>query len=142
MPATSITEAEATVRRFYEALTTGETSLLDQALAPAWQAIPALRAGGGPEGWKASIVHLRGVFTGLTVTIEDVSVSGGGETVAVRSVNRGIHTGELLGVPGTGREIEFRASDFHRLAGGRIVKTWHLEDYFSIATQLGLTFSR
>lgn len=44
--------------------------------------------------------------------------------------------------PGTGRQVEFRASDFHRLGNGRITRTWHLEDYFGIATQLGLTFSR
>jgi predicted ester cyclase len=79
------------------------------------------------------------VFTDLTTTIEDVVVSG--DLVAVRSVSRGVHTGELLGVPGTGRRIEFRASDFHRLENGRIARTWHLEDYFGIATQLGLKFS-
>jgi predicted ester cyclase len=79
------------------------------------------------------------VFTDLTVSIEDVVVSG--DLVAVRSVSRGTHTGELLGVPGTGRQVEIRAADFHRLAGGRIVRTWHLEDYFGVATRLGLTFS-
>lgn len=139
MPATSAFEAEATVRRFYEALNTGETALVDQALIPAWEAVPALRSGPGAAGWKASIAHLRGVFTDLTVTIEDVVVSG--DRVAVRSVNRGVHTGELLGVAGTGREVEFRASDVHRLENGRIAQTWHLEDYFGIATQIGLTFT-
>lgn len=140
MPETITTsEAESTVRRFYEALTTGETDLVDQALAPEWEAVPALRTGTGAEGWKASIAHLRGVFTGLSVTIEDVVVSG--DRVAVRSVCRGIHTGTLLGVAGTGREVEFRASDVHRLENGRIVRTWHLEDYFGLATQLGLSFT-
>ncbi|MDF6045867.1 ester cyclase [Streptomyces sp. JH14] len=65
-----------------------------------------------------------------------------GDLVAVRSVGRGVHAGPLLGVEGTGREVEFRASDFHRLAGGRIVRTWHVEDYFGIATQIGLEFTR
>jgi predicted ester cyclase len=139
MPADSMPEVEATVRRFYEALNTGDTTLVDQALAPGWEAIPALRTGPGPEGWKASIAHLRSVFTDLTVTIEDVVVSG--DRAAVRSVNRAIHSGELLGVPGTGNQVEFRAADIHRLEGGRIVQTWHLEDYFGIATQIGLTFT-
>jgi steroid delta-isomerase-like uncharacterized protein len=141
MPVNSITEAEAAVRRFYEGLTTGDTSVLDEALAPEWEAIPAMRTP-GPDGWKASIGHLRSVFSDLKVTIEDVIVSGDGKRVAVRSVIRGVHAGELLGVPATGREIEFRASDVHRLEDGRIAATWHLEDYFGIATQLGLTFSR
>jgi predicted ester cyclase len=82
---------------------------------------------------------VRGVSTGPTVTIEDVVASG--DRAAVRTVNRGIHTGEQMGVPGTGNPTEFRAMDIHRLENGRIVQTWHLEDYFAIATQIGLTFA-
>ncbi|MGW4808210.1 ester cyclase [Kitasatospora sp. NPDC004272] len=142
MTAHRAAEAETVVRRFYQALATGETDLVDEALAPDWEAVPAMRTGGGPDGWKAGIAHLRGVFTDLAVTIEGVVVSGDGELVAVRSLARAVHTGELLGVPGTGRTVEFRASDVHRLVDGRIVTTWHLEDYFGLATQLGLTFTR
>jgi steroid delta-isomerase-like uncharacterized protein len=133
------TEAETIVRHMYDALSTGDTTLVDQALAPDWEAHPALRTASGPAGWKAAITHLRGAFTDLTVTIEDVVVAG--DRVAVRAVTRGVHTGELLGVPGTGHTVEFRSADFHRLAGGQIAATWHLEDYFGLARQLGLTFS-
>ena len=140
MPTSNITDIETIVRRFYIALSTGETALVDDALAPDWEAIPALSTGPGAEGWKASITHLRSVFSDLTVSIDDVVASG--DLVAVRSVCRGVHRGELLGVPGSGREIKFRASDFHQLLDGRIVQTWHLEDYFGLATQLGLKFSR
>ena len=136
---TETTAAETIVRRMYEPLATGDTTLVDQALAPDWEAVPPLQAGPGAAGWKATIEHLRSVFTDLTVSIEDIVVSG--DLVAVRSVSRGTHTGELLGVPGTGRPVEIRAADFHRLAGGRIAATWHLEDYFGLAAQLGLTFS-
>src|ERR1700684_4099793 len=115
------TDAETTVRRMYDALSTGDTTLVDQALAPDWAAQPALRTGGGPAGWEATIAHLRGVITNLTVIVEDLVVAG--DRVAVRTVTRGVHTGELLGVPGTGRPVEFRAADFHRLAGGRIAAT-------------------
>lgn len=64
---------------------------------------------------------------------------------AVRSVGRGIHTGQLLGVPATGNQVEFRATDIHRLENGRIAQTWHLEDYFgfgnvwTLAVRLGMT---
>ncbi|MFE9453482.1 ester cyclase [Streptomyces sp. NPDC006739] len=131
---------EIAARRFYEALSTGDGALVDEALATSWEAVPPLRTGGGPEGWKASIAHLRGVFSDLTVEIEHVVVNR--DMVAVRAVSHGKHTGELLGVEGTGREVEFRAADFHQMVGGRIVRTWHLEDYFSIATQIGLEFTR
>jgi steroid delta-isomerase-like uncharacterized protein len=137
---TQTTEAETLVRHMYEPLATGDTARVDQALAPDWEAVPPLQAGPGAAGWKATVAHLRSVFTELTITIEDVVVSG--DLVAVRSVSRGVHTGELLGVPGTGRRVEIRAADFHRIEDGRIVRTWHLEDYFGVATQLGLKVSR
>ncbi|MCA1220274.1 ester cyclase [Streptomyces sp. 8L] len=136
---TTHSTAEAAVRRFYEALGTGDLALVDEALAQDWEAIPAMRTGPGPDGWKAGITHLRGVFADLSVTIEDVVAAG--DRVAVRAVARGVHRGELLGVPGSGREVEFRAADFHRVVDGRIVQSWHLEDYFGLAGQLGLTFS-
>jgi predicted ester cyclase len=138
MTDSSTSNAAAVVRRFYDALGTGDLALVDAALAPSWSAIPALRTGAGPDGWKASIAHLRGVFEDLEVLVEDVVVQD--DRVAVRTLNRGVHRGELLGVAGTGRTIEFRASDVHRLREGLIVETWHLEDYFAIATQLGLSF--
>jgi predicted ester cyclase len=124
------TDNETAVRRFYEALATGNTGLVDCALAADWEAIPAMRTGPGPDGWKKSIDHLRGVFSGLTVTIEQVVESG--DMVAVRS----------LGIEGTGTEVDFHASDFHQMVDGRIVRTWHLEDYFGIARQLGLELTR
>lgn len=129
----------ATVTSFYDAVSTGDVALVDQALAPDWEAVPALRTGAGPEGWKASIAHLRGIFGDLSVSIEDMVVDG--DRVAVRTLNRGIHVGELLGVAGTGKPVQFAASDVHRIENGRIVQTWHLEDYFGIALQIGLTFT-
>ena len=131
---------ENAVRRFYQALTTGDLALVDEALAAGWETFPALRTGSGPEGWKGTIAHLRGAFGDLTTEIEDVVESG--DRIAVRAVTRAKHTGELLGVEGTGGEVEFRSADFHQVAGGRIVRTWHLEDYFGIARQIGLEFTR
>ncbi len=132
-------DAEATVRRFYEAVSSGNAGLADEVLAPDWEDIP-LNPGQGPgrEGYKQTIAYLRGVFPDLNITIEDIVVSG--DRVAVRSVARGTHSGEILGVPATGRQVEFRAFDFHRLEGGRIMQSWHLEDYFGLLNQLGVTF--
>lgn len=134
------TDNEIAVRRSYEALVTGDTALVDDALALDWEAVPPLRTGNGPEGWKATISHLHGALGDLTVEIENIVVNG--DMVAVMAVTRAKHTGHLLGVEGTGREVEFRAADFHRVLDGRIVRTWHLEDYFAIARQIGLEFTQ
>lgn len=140
MPVNSMTDAETAVRRYYQALETGDTKLVDQSLAPDWEAIPALHeVPGGAEGHKATIAHQHDALSGLSVTIEELIVSG--DRVAVRSVLRGTHTGVYIGVPGTGRQLELRMADFHRVADGRIAQTWHLRDVFGLAGQLGLKFS-
>lgn len=130
-------DAEATVRRFYEAMNTGDGSLLDEVLAPGWESTPPRPGQGpGPEGFKPVLAWLRAVFPDLTITQEDIVVSGDGDRVAVRSVTRGTHSGEMFGVPATGRQVEFPAFDFHHLQGGRIVRSWHLEDNAGLLSQL------
>ncbi|GAA5049635.1 steroid delta-isomerase-like uncharacterized protein [Thermocatellispora tengchongensis] len=136
----SDTAAETTVRRFYEAMSTGDTSRIGEVLTPDWEDIP-LPPGTdrGPAGYEQTVAYLRGVFPDLDVTIEDVVVSG--DRVAVRSVARGTHSGDILGVPATGREVEFRAFDFHRLEEGRIAQSWHLEDFYGLLGQFGATYT-
>ena len=60
------------------------------------------------------------------------------DLVAVRTTHRGTHSAEFLGVPATGRTVELRTQDMHRLAagGGRTVETWHLEDFAGLRQQL------
>jgi predicted ester cyclase len=55
----------------------------------------------------------------------------------VRSTIRATHEGELFGIPGTGMPIQFMAIDIHRLQGGQIVETWHIEDFLSVLFQIG-----
>lgn len=93
----------------------------------------------GSEGFKETIAFLRHVFPDITIIIEDVVVSG--DRAAVRTVARGTHKAEMMGIPATGRQVEFNASDIHRVEDGRIVQSWHLEDYVGLLSQLGATFS-
>ncbi|WP_410652232.1 ester cyclase [Amycolatopsis sp. cmx-4-54] len=138
MSDTTMSEAATVIRRFYDTLSTGDLTLVDAVLAPGWEAVPALSID-GPEGWKATVTYLRTALSDLELVIEDVVVDG--DRVAVSSTCRGVHTGELLGVAGTGRQVEFQAIDVHRLEHGRIVWSRHLEDHFGLAHQLGLTFT-
>lgn len=132
-------DPETTVRRLYEVMGTGEAALLDEILAEDWEHIPL------PPGWKpgregyktGGLVYLRTMFPDFSVTNEDVVVSADGTKVAVRSVSRGTHAGEVLGIPATGKEFAFRAIDIHELEDGKIARSWHLEDFFGLAMQLG-----
>jgi predicted ester cyclase len=132
-------EAEAVVRQFYQALSTGDGSLLDEILADDWEDIP-LPPGTGPgrENFKAQgLTWVRAVFPDFTVDNQDIIVSADGSKVVVRSVSGGTQKGELFGIPATGKRVEFRAVDIHELKDGVIVRTWHLEDFLGAAMALG-----
>jgi steroid delta-isomerase-like uncharacterized protein len=132
-------DSEATVRQFYTAMSTGDARLLDEILADDWEDIP-LPPGveRGRESFKSQgLGYIRAAFPDFTVTNEDVIVSADGSKVAVRSTSRGTHQGPLAGIPATGKKVEFRAFDIHRLEGGVIVETWHLEDFLDAVMQLG-----
>lgn len=128
-------DPEATVRRFYEAMASGDTSDAHEFLADGWEDIP-LPPGvpAGVEGFAATVAFLHAAFPDFDVTIEDALVSG--DRVATRVLARGTQLGEFLGVPPTGRVVEFRAFDFHRLSNGKIAQSWHLEDLLAVLGQL------
>ncbi len=49
---------------------------------------------------------------------------------------RGTHRGEVLGVPATGRVVEFHGMDLVQVAGGRITGIWHVEELWQLHRQL------
>ena len=125
---------KAVVRRFYEPFRTGDTSTYLDVLAPGWVNHPAdPGAAPGPAG-APPVGYYRHVLPDLDTTTEAMIAEG--DLVAVRTTHRGTHSAEFLGVPATGRRIELRTHDTHRLVAGRIVETWHLEDFAGLRDQL------
>jgi predicted ester cyclase len=45
--------------------------------------------------------------------------------------------GSLIGVPATGRRVEFLGLDMFRLSGGKIVEQWAGDDMRSLPRQIG-----
>jgi len=43
-----------------------------------------------------------------------------------------------MGLPAKGRSINIQAIDIHELMDGKIVRTWHSEDWMTGLHQLGL----
>lgn len=68
--------------------------------------------------------------------IEDVILSG--DRVVVRSTNRATHTGELMGMPPTGRRVEYGEIVIMRFESGRIKECWVQEDDLWMMQQLGM----
>ena len=61
-------------------------------------------------------------FSGLRAEVLDVFAEG--SMVAVRVRFTGVHTGECMGVPATGKKISFEALENFRVQEGKIVESW------------------
>jgi predicted ester cyclase len=60
------------------------------------------------------------------------------DRVVVRWRNTGVHSGEFLGVPPTGRPFDFAGIDIYRIENGRMAEHWHVVDQLTLLQQLGL----
>lgn len=125
------------VETLYRAFNTNQPHLIDEALAPDWDDIPlAPGQAAGRDGLKPLLSALVGAFTDARFTVQDIV--GHGDTVAVRMTFSGRHTGEWMGVAPSGRTFEINWHEFHHLSDGRIVRTWHLEDWAGWRAQVGI----
>lgn len=59
-----------------------------------------------------------------------------GDKVVVRSRATGTPNGPLFGVDGNGKSFDILTIDIHTLAGGKIVTTYHVEDWAGALQQL------
>ncbi|MGI3745522.1 MAG: ester cyclase [Janthinobacterium lividum] len=129
------TERQA-VETLYRAFSENNPDLVDSVLAADWDDIPlAPGQGPGPEGVKPIIRSLSDAFPDVRIVIHDMVQAPG--QIAVRAEITGTHLGELFGIAATGKQASFRLHEFHALENGRVVTTWHMEDWFGLFLQLG-----
>jgi steroid delta-isomerase-like uncharacterized protein len=88
-----------------------------------------------------TIVPILGAFIGAMEDIraEEQDVIASDDLVAVRLVVSATHTGNLLGIPATGRRFQWDAVDIYRVTDqGKISEQWAFEDMAAIISQLGV----
>lgn len=135
-PAFAATQLSETVKLFYQAFNTNQPELLDQVLAPEWEDIP-LGPGQatGRDAFKPMVGGFHQIFHDLKVTNEDIIESG--DKVVVRSTIEGTQAGDFAGFPSKGRPIKVMAIDIHQFKDGKVIRTWHIEDWLSGLFQMG-----
>jgi predicted ester cyclase len=60
-----------------------------------------------------------------------------GDLVVSHIVGRGVHAGELLGIPATNNEVETDGIAIHRVRDGKIVEYWSVTDVARVLQQVG-----
>lgn len=125
------------VRRFLEAFNAGDLEGVAGLCAPS----VVVHNSGAPDPLSlAGFTQLAGAFLaafpGGEHTIEDMI--GEGDRVVTRVVYHGTHTGDLMGMPPTGKRVAVPAMIIDQIANGKIVETWRLFDQMAMMQQLGV----
>jgi steroid delta-isomerase-like uncharacterized protein len=132
----SIENNKAIVRRFFEALDTGDFDVVAAVCAP--NVVVHNSGTADPhdlEGFKQLAGAFLAAFPGGRHTVE--AMVGEGDKVVTRVIYRGAHTGELMGLPPSGKQVAVLAMTIDQLVDGKIVETWRLFDQIGMMQQLG-----
>ncbi len=86
---------------------------------------------------------MTGLLTGFLGALPDLRAEEQGviasdDLVVMRLVVTATHKGDLLGIPATGRSIQWDAIDIYRVTDdGKIGEEWAADDMATFASQLG-----
>jgi predicted ester cyclase len=133
-----LAETEMLAARRYDTFwSTGDDVLAKTALDPNFidRTLPPGREQ-GLAGPLAASKFVRAAIPDLTCEISQMVVAG--DRVVTHLRFKGHFTGMWKQVKGQGQAIDFIATDIYRIANGRIVENWHLEDNLTLLQQLGL----
>lgn len=87
------------------------------------------------ESWKHLVATFRRSFDTMVHTVEDVIAEG--DRVVVRWSGHATHTGALMGIPATGKQVTTSGMSIYRIREGRIMESWHTWDALGLLQQLG-----
>ena len=121
----------------YQLFFAGDPSRVHDVLADDYEQVPPQTPDTEPGIDNFLQAFMEGMGTMFSdITGEATNVLVDGDYVFVRGEYTATHTGEAFGIPATGAKVHFDAFDLHHLQDGKIRKTWHLENFMSIYTQL------
>jgi steroid delta-isomerase-like uncharacterized protein len=130
-----MTSAEHQLADLYvEMINTHDPDLVDRFVAEDYVNHNAFVA----DGREANRQFWAVFFTGLpdvSVTMEDLVISG--DRVVGRFTYRGTHTGDLMGIPATGKPVEMRSIDIWRVQNGMFVEHWDELNLMQVFQQIG-----
>ena len=90
----------------------------------------------GRTAIESSYRALFAVFPDWQITFDVPIVDG--MRAALPFVARATHTGELLGLAGTGRRVEIHGALIHRIQDGLIAEEQRIYDFTALLMQLGI----
>jgi len=103
---------------------------------------PGAQFHAGTVGTITGNTNIGGVLSAVVAAVPDLhpalqDIFGQGNEIVVRLVVTGTQTGDLLGIPASGRPLRWDAVDVYQLKGGKISQEWAAEDLTAILNDTG-----
>lgn len=119
------------VRAFYDELLSqpNRADLAEQVRAVViedWVSVPQPRGGPGAEGMTKTLKGFGKAIPDLKWSVQEILQEG--DRYVVRSIATGTPKGKFFGVEAKGA-FEIMTIDIHTVAGGKIVQSYHVEDW-------------
>ena len=124
------------LRVIEEVWNNGRLDVVDEVFAPDYEEHnPRPGQERGIDGYKSGVSMLRAAFPDLRLAVLDVVAEG--DLVALRYALRGTQDGELMGWPGSGRQVASHGMVFARFEDGKIVERSGVQDMLTLLAQIG-----
>ena len=134
----TIEAARASVAPFYKALNAASAKespdLIRQATTPDWVSCRGNDVCNSRDEVIAGIAARLKSVPDLAWQIKDVQVAG--NQVTVRGEATGTPAGEFMGAAHTGKSFKVMSIDVHTIEGGKMVRSYHVEDWIGAIRQL------
>jgi predicted ester cyclase len=103
---------------------------------------PDTQWSGGTVGTITGSANVAGLFAGVVAAFPDAHITindifGQGDQVVVRVVVSGTQEGPILGIPASGRHVQWDGVDVYRLSHGKISNIWAGDDWTAILNDTG-----
>jgi predicted ester cyclase len=130
--------AQTSVAPFYKALnaefTAQSADLIKQVTTDGWVSCRGNDVCNTRDEVIGGIAQRLKSVPDLKWEIRDVQVSG--NQVTVRGEATGTPAGEFMGAPHSGKSFKVMSIDVHTLEGGKMVRSYHIEDWIGAVRQL------
>lgn len=131
----SLETNKAVARRFFDLFHEGGEGLVDEIFTEDFVHHSVPWASPGIDGMKELMEIVATGFSDFQGIVEDVVAEG--NRVVMRLCERGVHTGDFLGLPATGRSFQYSSIHIFRIENGRIAEHWNELDTAGLKRQLG-----
>ncbi len=131
------TDRKALVQDLYDALVPGAdvSAVIDRCFADDFvenEVLPGQDT--SRETPKQMFTRVFAAFPDFRATVHDVILDG--DTAAVRLTFSGTHQGDFMGVPASGKHVEFNVIDIHEFRDDKIVAHWGVSDMAGLLAQI------